>query len=246
EKFGDLAIFSLKVSYEIAILVLVFYFANQTPKSVNHTLTSSLLLPYPKSNTTNGRTPTILVVVVVVVVFFSDNEDVVVVVVVVLSSSHVLLHPWNLKNPKEHGSYILQNDVLAKVICASVCGSCKAIRHGLYETIVCYVLLANVIWIVVLERDRLKALVDCADNTIDIQKLNKIPNNRKSFQMDASGGSGSKSHAWPIVDDNGAVDMNDTMDNLEERIANLEMLFAYLKNKKMLERQENKPKKGNT
>ncbi|GJX80011.1 hypothetical protein Tco_0328160 [Tanacetum coccineum] len=33
-------------------------------------------------------------------------------------------------------------------------------RHGLYETIVCYVLLANVIWIVVLERDRLKALVD--------------------------------------------------------------------------------------
>ncbi|GJR81196.1 hypothetical protein Tco_0151981 [Tanacetum coccineum] len=35
-----------------------------------------------------------------------------------------------------------------------------SIRHGLYETIVCYVLLANVIWIVVLERDRLKALVD--------------------------------------------------------------------------------------
>ncbi|GJS41539.1 putative reverse transcriptase domain-containing protein [Tanacetum coccineum] len=33
-------------------------------------------------------------------------------------------------------------------------------QHGLYETIVCYVLLANVIWIVVLERDRLKALVD--------------------------------------------------------------------------------------
>ncbi|GKD63417.1 hypothetical protein Tco_1305525, partial [Tanacetum coccineum] len=32
--------------------------------------------------------------------------------------------------------------------------------HGLYETIVCYVLLANVIWIVVLERDRLKALRD--------------------------------------------------------------------------------------
>ncbi|GKA88534.1 retrovirus-related pol polyprotein from transposon TNT 1-94, partial [Tanacetum coccineum] len=44
-------------------------------------------------------------------------------------------------------------------ICASVCGSCKAIRHGLYETIECYVLLANVIWIVVLERDRLKALL---------------------------------------------------------------------------------------
>ncbi|GKE75130.1 hypothetical protein Tco_1537171, partial [Tanacetum coccineum] len=33
-------------------------------------------------------------------------------------------------------------------------------RHGLYETIVCYVLLANMIWIVVLERDRLKALMD--------------------------------------------------------------------------------------
>ncbi|GKC48714.1 hypothetical protein Tco_1071459 [Tanacetum coccineum] len=31
-------------------------------------------------------------------------------------------------------------------------------RHGLYETIVCYVLLTNMIWIVVLERDRLKAL----------------------------------------------------------------------------------------
>ncbi|GKA43339.1 hypothetical protein Tco_0736063 [Tanacetum coccineum] len=36
-----------------------------------------------------------------------------------------------------------------------------SIRHGLYETIVCYVLLANMIWIVVLERDRLKALMDC-------------------------------------------------------------------------------------
>ncbi|GJY33068.1 hypothetical protein Tco_0417537 [Tanacetum coccineum] len=35
-----------------------------------------------------------------------------------------------------------------------------SIRHGLYETIVCYVLLANMIWIVVLERDRLKALMD--------------------------------------------------------------------------------------
>ncbi|GKA33949.1 hypothetical protein Tco_0720378 [Tanacetum coccineum] len=37
--------------------------------------------------------------------------------------------------------------------------------------------------------------------------------------------------------------MNGTMDNLEERIANLEMMFAYLKNKKMLKRQENKPNK---
>nr|GEU55308.1 organelle RRM domain-containing protein 6, chloroplastic-like [Tanacetum cinerariifolium] len=43
--------------------------------------------------------------------------------------------------------------------------------------------------------------------------------------------------------DNGAMDMNDTMDNLEERTTNLEMMFAYLKNKKMLERHENKPKK---
>ncbi|GJW91752.1 hypothetical protein Tco_0169305 [Tanacetum coccineum] len=44
-------------------------------------------------------------------------------------------------------------------------------------------------------------------------------------------------------DDNDAVDMNGTMDNLEDRIANLEMVFADLKNKKMLERKENKPNK---
>ncbi|GKB40375.1 hypothetical protein Tco_0885317 [Tanacetum coccineum] len=62
--------------------------------------------------------------------------------------------------------------------------------------------------------------------------------------MDVSGGSGSNSPFWPIVDNNGAVDMNGTMDNLEERIANLEMVFAYLKNKKMLERQENKPNRA--
>nr|GFC21695.1 hypothetical protein [Tanacetum cinerariifolium] len=37
--------------------------------------------------------------------------------------------------------------------------------------------------------------------------------------MDASGGSGSNSHVWSIVDENGAVDMNGAMDNLEERIA---------------------------
>nr|GEV53024.1 hypothetical protein [Tanacetum cinerariifolium] len=37
--------------------------------------------------------------------------------------------------------------------------------------------------------------------------------------------------------------MNGTMDNLEDRIANLEMVFAYLKNKKMLVRQKNKPNK---
>ncbi|GKC57690.1 hypothetical protein Tco_1085288 [Tanacetum coccineum] len=59
--------------------------------------------------------------------------------------------------------------------------------------------------------------------------------------MDASAGSGSNSHVWPIVDNNGDVDMNCTMDNLEERIENLAMVFAYLKNKKMVERQEYKP-----
>nr|GEV60729.1 hypothetical protein [Tanacetum cinerariifolium] len=46
--------------------------------------------------------------------------------------------------------------------------------------------------------------------------------------------------------DNGPVDMNGMMDNLEERIANIEMVFAYLNNKKMLERHENKPKKVRT
>nr|GEX89141.1 hypothetical protein [Tanacetum cinerariifolium] len=45
---------------------------------------------------------------------------------------------------------------------------------------------------------------------------------------------------------NNAVDMNGTMDNLEERTTNLEMVFAYLKNKKMLERQENKPNRGSS
>ncbi|GJT29553.1 hypothetical protein Tco_0909828 [Tanacetum coccineum] len=58
--------------------------------------------------------------------------------------------------------------------------------------------------------------------------------------MDASGDSRSNSPGWPIVDDNGVVDINEMMDNLEERIANLEMVFAYLKNKQMLERQETK------
>ncbi|GJY20456.1 putative reverse transcriptase domain-containing protein [Tanacetum coccineum] len=47
------------------------------------------------------------------------------------------------------------------VVTHEVLGSFKAsVRHGLYETIVCYVLLANVLWIVVFEHDRLKALVD--------------------------------------------------------------------------------------
>ncbi|GKA22342.1 hypothetical protein Tco_0708304 [Tanacetum coccineum] len=58
--------------------------------------------------------------------------------------------------------------------------------------------------------------------------------------MDATGGSGSNSLVWPIVDDKGAVDINGMMDNLEDMIMYLEMVFAYLKNKKMLERKENK------
>ncbi|GJT38841.1 hypothetical protein Tco_0938706 [Tanacetum coccineum] len=61
--------------------------------------------------------------------------------------------------------------------------------------------------------------------------------------MDASGSSGSNSPVWLIVDNNGTVDINGTMDNLKERIANLEIVFVYGKNKKMLERQENKPNK---
>ncbi|GJW05031.1 hypothetical protein Tco_1563887 [Tanacetum coccineum] len=52
-------------------------------------------------------------------------------------------------------------------------------------------------------------------------------NNHNSFQMDATGGSGSNSPVWPIVDDNGAVDMNATMDNLEYMISNLEKVFAW-------------------
>ena len=39
------------------------------------------------------------------------------------------------------------------------------------------------------------------------------------------------------------MDMEE-MDNLEERIANLEVLFAYLKKKKMLETQETTVMKG--
>nr|GFC34604.1 hypothetical protein [Tanacetum cinerariifolium] len=61
--------------------------------------------------------------------------------------------------------------------------------------------------------------------------------------MDTTGGSGSNSPAWLIVDDNGAAGMNGMMDNLDYRIVNLEMVFDYLKNKKMLERKENKPNK---
>nr|GEV27514.1 hypothetical protein [Tanacetum cinerariifolium] len=61
--------------------------------------------------------------------------------------------------------------------------------------------------------------------------------------MDATGGSGSIYPVWPIVDDNGAVDMDATMDNLKDRISNLKKVFAYLKNKKMLERNENKTNK---
>ncbi|GJS03842.1 hypothetical protein Tco_0320350 [Tanacetum coccineum] len=58
--------------------------------------------------------------------------------------------------------------------------------------------------------------------------------------MDTTSGCGSNSPVWLIIDDNGVVDMNGTMDNLDDRIANLEMVFAYLKNKKMLERKGNK------
>nr|GEW25185.1 hypothetical protein [Tanacetum cinerariifolium] len=63
--------------------------------------------------------------------------------------------------------------------------------------------------------------------------------------MDASGGSGRNSPVF-FIDNNGAMDMNGTMDNLEERITNLEMMFAYLKNKKMLERPENKSNRVTT
>ncbi|GJY76711.1 hypothetical protein Tco_0481827 [Tanacetum coccineum] len=62
--------------------------------------------------------------------------------------------------------------------------------------------------------------------------------------MDAASGSGSKSHVWPILGDNGIVNMNATMDNLEDKISNLEKVFTGLKNKKMLQRKENKPNKG--
>ncbi|GKE41905.1 hypothetical protein Tco_1469189 [Tanacetum coccineum] len=40
--------------------------------------------------------------------------------------------------------------------------------------------------------------------------------------MDATGGNGSNSPVWPIVDDNGGMDMDAMMDNLEDRILNLE------------------------
>nr|GEX17167.1 hypothetical protein [Tanacetum cinerariifolium] len=46
-----------------------------------------------------------------------------------------------------------------------------------------------------------------------------------------------------LLDDNGTVDMNGTMDNLEDRISNLEKVFAYLKTKKMIERKKNQPNK---
>ncbi|GJW91347.1 hypothetical protein Tco_0168900 [Tanacetum coccineum] len=48
----------------------------------------------------------------------------------------------------------------------------------LYETIVCYVLLANMIWIVVLERDRLLALMDCYN-----ERDRLIVVNRDMFMM---------------------------------------------------------------
>ncbi|GJS29949.1 hypothetical protein Tco_0490569 [Tanacetum coccineum] len=46
--------------------------------------------------------------------------------------------------------------------------------------------------------------------------------------LDATDGSEINSLVWLIVDDNGAVDMNTTMDNLEDRILNLEKIpLAY-------------------
>nr|GEW81100.1 hypothetical protein [Tanacetum cinerariifolium] len=52
----------------------------------------------------------------------------------------------------------------------------------------------------------------------------------------------SKMNSGTLVD-NGVMDMDATMDNLEDMISNLEKVFAYLKNKKMLERIENNPNK---
>ncbi|GJR66397.1 hypothetical protein Tco_0012462 [Tanacetum coccineum] len=40
--------------------------------------------------------------------------------------------------------------------------------------------------------------------------------------MDATGGNGNNSPVWPIVDDNNDVDMDAMMDNLEDKISNLE------------------------
>ncbi|GJV72031.1 putative reverse transcriptase domain-containing protein [Tanacetum coccineum] len=64
-----------------------------------------------------------------------------------------------------------------------------SIRHGLYETIVCYVLLANMIWIVVLERDRLKALMDwdyllssCGIGHCDLQRVDLLMEDRIAHQ----------------------------------------------------------------
>ncbi|GJV99721.1 hypothetical protein Tco_1554973 [Tanacetum coccineum] len=83
------------------------------------------------------------------------------------------------------------------------------------------------------------------ENHTFVSKMNlgTLENGRNcnSLQMDTTSGSVSNSPVWPIVDDNGPVDMNAMMDNLEDMISTLEKVFAYLKNKKMLQRKENKP-----
>nr|GEV59414.1 putative reverse transcriptase domain-containing protein [Tanacetum cinerariifolium] len=70
-----------------------------------------------------------------------------------------------------------------------------------------------------------------------------IPTNRDSLQMDETGGSGSNSPVWPIVDENDVVDMNVVIDNLEDKISNLEKVFAYLKTRRCFKEKENKPNK---
>ncbi|GJW30524.1 putative reverse transcriptase domain-containing protein [Tanacetum coccineum] len=57
------------------------------------------------------------------------------------------------------GGDVLPKVLLVLQVLCKEFGNCLSIRHERYETIVCYVLLANMIWIVVLERDRLKALL---------------------------------------------------------------------------------------
>nr|GEZ01117.1 hypothetical protein [Tanacetum cinerariifolium] len=51
--------------------------------------------------------------------------------------------------------------------------------------------------------------------------------------MDSTGGSGSNSHVWPIVDDNGVVDMDTMKNNLKDRISNLEKIPDLLKKSTM-------------
>ncbi|GJW90728.1 hypothetical protein Tco_0168281 [Tanacetum coccineum] len=66
---------------------------------------------------------------------------------------------WHKISVKAKNASTIIREVFVKLLLKS--SGKLSIRHGLYETIVCYVVLADMIWIVVLERDRLKALVDC-------------------------------------------------------------------------------------